>query len=301
MYNDEIIDSHMHLWDKRNNYSWLESSDVNLEKMLGDYSSLRTNFLVPDYIKLAKANKIIQSIHVEAFGFPEDPVNETKWLQEQANKYGFPNGIVAYAKLDEANIEEILYRHTRFKNMRGIRMVLNWHDVDHLRMTDRPDYMKDKNWLNGFSLLEKYNLSFDLQVFDHQLADAKHLALEFPNTQIILEHLAWPTDLTPEGFVNWQKNIASIAACSNVVVKLSCFGCAFQRKVSEQVICKYIKATIDAFGPDRCLFGSNFPPDSLFYKLDEVITLVKKASEHLGYEAQRKIFFSNAKRIYRLT
>ena len=139
-----------------------------------------------------------------------------------------------------------------------------------------------------------------MQVFDHQLADAAELALAFPNVQIILEHFGWPLDFSATGFANWKKNIAKIACCSNVAIKLSCFGCAFQKKISKQFIDDYIKFVIEAFGCDRCLFGSNFPPDGLFYKLHEIIAIAKQAVEHLDYEEQRNIFFCNAKRIYRI-
>ena len=300
MYEGDIIDSHMHLWDIRNHYAWLNEPDNNLEKMLGDYTSLRKNFLAPKYIKLAKENNIKQSVCVEAFGFPQDPSMESNWMQKQADEHGFPNGIVSYAKLDKPDVEQLLIRHIENTNVRGIRMVLNWHDLPHMRMTDRPDYMIDQKWLDGFSLLSKYNLSFDLQIFDHQLVEAKQLAKDFPNTQIILEHLAWPTDFSSAGFLSWKKNIASIAECDNVVIKLSCFGCAFQKKLSHHTIKKYIKTAIDVFTPDRCMFGSNFPPDSLFLRLNEMIKLLKDATSDLTDDEQRKLFFNTAQRIYRL-
>ena len=180
-------------------------------------------------------------------------------------------------------------------------MALNWHDIPHLRMTDRPDYMQDERWIAGFSLLSKYNLSFDMQLFDHQLQDAKNMADRFPNTQIILEHLAWPTDLSEAGFNRWKKNITTIAACPNVSIKISCLGCAFQKKITESAIIQYIKTAIDIFGTDRCLFGSNFPPDSLFYTLDKIVSIVKRATTHLSPSEQKKIFYSNCKSIYKIT
>ena len=180
-------------------------------------------------------------------------------------------------------------------------MPLNWHDLTYLRMTDRPDYMQDENWLHGFSLLSKYNLSFDLQIFDHQLPEAKQLAIQFPDTQIILEHLAWPTDFSENGFIKWKERITSIAVCDNVSIKLSCVGVAFQHKITDASIQKYIQTAINTFGIDRCLFGSNFPPDSLYYTLDEVVNLMRQAIAGLDYSEQRKIFYDNAMRIYRMT
>lgn len=300
LYSGEIIDAHMHLWDLKNNYYWLNEALPNFEKLVGDYSALRKNFLIQDYLAITAKHNITKAVHIEAFGFPEDPVNESKWIQQIADQYGLPNGTVAYVKLDDPHVEEVLSRHVECKNVRGIRMALNWHNKKYMQMTDRPDYMQDKSWLKGFALLAKYKLSFDLQVYDHQLSEAAILAKNFPDTQIILTHMGLPNDFTESDFKNWRERINQIAFYPNVSIKISRIGGIFQRKVPESLIMAYIQQAIEIFGTDRCLFGSNFPPDSLFYSFDELIHLIKKALVHLSYDDQQKIFYGIANRIYRL-
>ena len=94
MYNDKIVDTHMHLWDLKNNYPWLMNNAAPLITLGGNYDKLKQTFLVKDYVALTKNQNIAKSIHVEAFGFEGNPVLETQWLQKQADQFGFPHGIV---------------------------------------------------------------------------------------------------------------------------------------------------------------------------------------------------------------
>jgi predicted TIM-barrel fold metal-dependent hydrolase len=299
MYNGEIIDSHMHLWDLKNNYHWLNNNIPEFEQLIGNYDSLRHNFFPNDYKELVKNHKITQSVHVQAFGFPDNPVGETKWLQEQANRYGFPHGIVAFANLADPNVEIILEQHAKLANIRGIRMPLNYHETPYRRMADRGDYMWDKQWRKGFALLANYNFSFDVQIYDHQIKDLITLAEVFPHITMIVEHFAWPTDLSPHGFELWQKRIASLVKFPNILMKLSGIGCVFQHLQAKQVS-SYIDVAVRSLGVDQCMFGSNCPPDTLFYKFDELIALYKNALLKFSKEDQYKLFFLNAKRTYRL-
>ncbi|MBV9035072.1 MAG: hypothetical protein JO182_11330, partial [Acidobacteriaceae bacterium] len=99
MYAGPVIDAHMHLWDLANGYDWLSHNDPNFERLFGNYDSLKRNFLAPDYLTMTRDCHVVKSVHVQAFGFPDNPVGETAWLQEQADQYGCPQGIIAYANL----------------------------------------------------------------------------------------------------------------------------------------------------------------------------------------------------------
>lgn len=299
MYDGNIIDTHMHLWDLKNDYPWLETSVPALEYMGGNYDSLKRNFLVPDYLALTKSHRVTKSVHLEAFGFQGNPVAETAWLQQQADQYGFPHGIVAHADLHHPEIDTLLKQHCEYPNVRGMRMALNYHDNPLLCMTDRGDYLTDPAWRKGFALLSQYDLLFDLQIYDHQLADAVVLAKDFPDTQIIIEHFAWPLDLSEQGFILWHERIAEMARYSNVFMKLSGLGWVF-KKSDEPSIEKYIHAAIQTFGADRCMFGSNFPADSLFYSYGDLMKIFKNAFSRYSARQQSQLFYETAERIYRL-
>ena len=83
---------------------------------------------------------------------------------------------------------------------------------------------------------KEYDFGFDLQIFDHQIPEAVVLAKTFPNIQIILEHMGWPTAFSDSDFHQWQERLKKIADCPNVSVKFSGIGCVFQKRISSERI-----------------------------------------------------------------
>jgi predicted TIM-barrel fold metal-dependent hydrolase len=300
MYSGPIIDSHMHLWDLANGYAWLNGPDPTLERLIGNYDALRHNFLPPDYAALIRGHNVLKSVHVQAFGFPENPAGETAWLQAQADRYGYPHGIVAFADLSDPDVEDTLRKHRAYRNVRGIRVPLNFDQAVWRRMTDRGDYMRDAQWRRGFALLSRYDLSFDVQIYDHQAPDAADLARAFPETTLIVEHLGWPiTNESALGFEHWAERLTLLAECPNVFLKASGVGCVFHG-AEPALIRQYLHRAVAIFGPQRCLFGSNCPPDTLFYDFSALLAAYADAFSDLTPEAQRAVFCDNAQRVYRL-
>ena len=167
----KIIDPHHHLWrEEGGNYPWLQA-DESVEVLWGKPVELPRNYLTPDLLDDFKNQNVVKSVHVECLHDPARPVEETKWLQSMADapgSQGFPHGIVAYANFAEPDIEEVLEGHCHYPNIRGIRQILNVHEIPRFNHADR-DYLKDPLWRKNFSLLKKYNLSFDLQLYYHQI------------------------------------------------------------------------------------------------------------------------------------
>ena len=299
MYAGPVIDAHMHLWDLANGYDWLSHNDPNFERLFGNYNSLKHNFLAPDYLAMTRDCHVVKSVHVQAFGFPDNPVGETAWLQEQADQYGYPQGIVAYANLMHPDVEETLRRHCAWANVRGIRMPLNYAAEAWRRMTDRGDYMRDAQWRRGFALLSHYGLSFDLQMYGHQVADAVALAQCFPETTIVIEHLAWPLDLSLVDFAQWSRHLQALSQCPNIFLKLSGIGCVF-RQSDPGWIRQWLRQAVSCFGPKRCLFGSNCPPDTIFYDFKTLLRMYSEAYADYSPDEQEAIFCGTAQRVYRL-
>jgi predicted TIM-barrel fold metal-dependent hydrolase len=289
----------MHLWNLANGYRWLSNQVPEFERLIGNYDRLRHNFLVPDYIALTRDSNVVKSVHVQAFGFPNHPVAETAWLQEQADLYGYPHGIVAYADLADPAVEETLEQHCAYKNVRGVRMPLNYDNEAWRRMADRGDYMRDLQWRKGFALLSRHGLVFDLQMYDHQAPDAVALARDFPETTIVVEHLGWPIDLSVTGFDRWRQHLESLAECPNVFLKVSGIGCVF-RRCSLDLIRRYLRRAVASFSADRCMFGSNCPPDSLFYDFGGLVAVYAEAFSDHSAAQQHDLFCSTALKIYRL-
>jgi predicted TIM-barrel fold metal-dependent hydrolase len=288
MYQGQIIDTHMHMWNIANGYEWLPH--------LAD-GVLHHNFSIPDYLEMSKRLPISQMVYIECGGFPQNPILETEWVQQQADLYGCPQAIIAFAKLDSTDVEDVLKGHSQYPNLRGIRMPLNY--VAGCFGADRDDYMRDKAWQKGYGLLSKYNLHFEMQIFDTQIPDACKIAQDFPDIPIVLEHLGWPLKTDHNYFNEWKDRLAQIAQHPNVFLKISCIGWIFQSN-NEAAIFPYIKEAINLFGTDRCMVGSNCPPDKIYLSFDDIFHVFKRGLAGYSDLDQQKIFYGNAKRIYRL-
>ena len=157
---------------------------------------------------------MVKSVHIECGWDPSDPVGETEWLQRLADQHGYPHGIVARATLDAPNVEQVLEGHARHKNIRGIRHAINWHPDPAKTYVNRPDLIRTKAWRHGFSLLQRFGLSFDLQLYPAQMADAAALARAYPDILIILDHAGMPVDRDKEGIRTLAARHAGTGGCS---------------------------------------------------------------------------------------
>jgi predicted TIM-barrel fold metal-dependent hydrolase len=106
-------------------------------------------------------------------------------------------------------------------------------------------------------------------------------------------------DLSPEGWARWRNGMRLLAEQPNIVSKLSALGTFIHNNDSAH-IAAIVHETIDIFGPERCLFGSNFPVEKLWTSYADLITAYRKAIEPLGDKVARAAFRDTAARVYRL-
>ncbi|SAK60332.1 amidohydrolase [Caballeronia temeraria] len=294
-----IIDAHHHLWDlSMGRYPWLQE-DYHEDFFLGDYRSLRRDFLPEDYLAAAGAQPVIGTVHVEAERARDEQVAETRWLHEVHERHGFPGAVIAHAWFDRPDTEDILSQHAAYPLVRGIRSkpVTSRSPAD--RIDDIRGTMRDPAWLHGFSLLEKFGLSWDLRVPPWHLADAADVARMFPNTPIALNHTGFPWDRSDEGLSHWRRGMEQLAKQPNVSVKLSEFGLK-NAPWNYDDNRKIVLDAVSIFGVDRCMFASNFPVAGLRVSYDVLVHSMKSMLEPLGRDALEKIFYRNAQRFYRV-
>ncbi|WP_299001907.1 amidohydrolase family protein [uncultured Shewanella sp.] len=296
MQKHDIIDCHHHLWDlKQDNHPWL--LDKPKEIWIGDYSDLCVDFLVPDFKAATAKTNIIKSVHIQAL--TQDPLQETAWLQQQSEQWGLPNAIVFYADLSASNIENVIVQHKAYQNVRGIRQIINEHPDPRFNMCPQAGLMQNEQWLKGFSLLEQYQLSFDLQCYDYQLPQASLIAAQYPNTRIILNHMGMPIKRDPESLNHWRNYLTEFASHNNTAIKLS--GLAMLNHPMDRAISQtMVQDAISIFGWQRVVFASNFPVDSLFHHYDDWFDLVLEATAHLSDLERQAIWQHNAEHLYRI-
>ena len=299
IFNQKIIDTHHHLWDPTSNkYDWLITPGHEIFNHV---------YLVDDYINDLKKLNIIKSIHVQAEINKSETIYETEWLQNISNSdssintFNFPNAIIGFADFLDSDVEKILEQHLKTAHFRGIRHILNFDknnkNISHASM----DYLKEETWLKNFSLLSKYNLSFDLSILLNQVNDAAKLISNESNTLFIINHTLSPMDVTENSMEAWLSGIKLLSSFDNVVIKLSGFG-EFNSKWTEETIRPLILNAIDNFGVDRSMFGSNFPVDKFLSSsgyFDYWNAYFNIVSDFTDNEID-KMFYQNAEKFYKI-
>jgi predicted TIM-barrel fold metal-dependent hydrolase len=311
-----ICDPHHHLWDH-------PGSRYLLDELLGDTGS---------------GHNVIATVFVECASMyraegPQalKPVGETEFVNGVAamtasGRYGAIRaaaGIVSLADLTlGTRVGEVLDAHIavgpRFK---GIRHAVGWDAADTVRNSHTnptEGLLLDATFRKGFAELGKRNLSFDAWLYHPQIPQLTNLARAFPDTTIILDHFGGPLGVGPyegrraEIFQGWKKAIDDLAACPNVVAKLGGIampinGFGFHKRerpaTSDELVAAtgdYYRHAIDRFGPDRCMFESNFPVDKASCSYRTLWNSFKKIAVGASASEKAALFHNTAARVYRL-
>jgi predicted TIM-barrel fold metal-dependent hydrolase len=176
----------------------------------------------------------------------------------------------------------------------------------------------DPTFRKGFACLAPLGLSFDAWLFHPQIRELTDLAHAFPDTKIVLDHCGGPigigsyTNQRDEIFVSWKASIQELARCPNVAVKLGglamrLLGYDFHERPlppsSEQAAAAwrpYIEACIEAFGPGRSMFESNFPPDKGQCSYPVIFNAFKRIAAQYGEAEKTALFSKTATEFYQL-
>jgi len=299
LYNGPIVDAHQHFWDPQINYHpWL-AQGADIPFRYGDYSSIKRCYLPPDYFADAGEHDVVQTVYVETEWDPRDPIGETRFIEQIAARYGVPNAIVAQAWLDHPDAVALLTEQASFASVRSVR-----HKPGGPTSPDQVGLqrtlMSDEQWRRSFAALHALGLHFDLQTPWWNLPEAQHLARDFPQTTLILNHAGLPGDRSVAGLAGWHAAMAKLAEQPNVMVKISGLGQRGQRwRAADNAW--IVSEIIAMFGADRAMFASNFPVDSLCGSFNDIYSGFKSIVRDLPQADQERLFYSNAQRIYRCT
>ena len=286
----EFVDSHVHFYDMQHPElfygHWQPDVDPPLigkqMRKLGE-----RNFLAEDFIETTRASNVTKAVHVQAAIGSKDPVKETEWLEEAAERTGFPHAIVAYADLRDADVESVLERHCEFPRMRGIR------DFSY------GDFLVADDFHRGYSLLQKCGLHASIAAQCQDMEKLVALANRFPNTIIVIDHAGNPAERTDEYFELWKLGMATAATADNIICKISGLGMGDHNWTVESIR-PWVLGCIEAFGVERCIFATNWPVDSLFSSYGTLIDAYKEIVSDFSDDEMRDLFSRNTERLYRI-
>lgn len=291
-----IVDAHHHIW-RQDDLPWLKGPMV--PRIFGPYEAIRRDYPIAEFLNDIAGSGVVKSVYVQTNWLKDQALAEARYVQAVADQHGWPQAMVGYADLLSDEAPATLAGLAAFPAMRGIRMQLHWHQNPIYRFASEPDVMNREIFRKNFARLAEHNLSFDLQVFSSQMADAAKLAAAFPETTMILQHAGMLEDLLPPGRKAWRDGMLQLADQPKIVSKLSGLGTFLHRNDAAH-IADVIAETIGIFGADRCLFGSNFPIEKIWTTYSDLVNAHRAALCGLSGSQQRAILHGNAMRIYRL-
>lgn len=292
----KIVDAHHHIW-RQADLPWLQGPSV--PRIFGDYDPIKRDYPVEEFLGDVAGTGVAKSVYVQANWAPGRAADEAAWVQAEADRTGWPHGIVAYADMTVEDVRPALDALARNPLLRGIRQQFHWHENPQYRFAAGPDLCRDPVVQRNVARLADYGLAFDLQVFAPQMAGAAALVDAAPGVTFVLQHAGMLEDLSDEGRAAWKTALRGLARRPNVTAKLSAFGTFIHRNDAAHIE-RILHDTVEVFGPGRCLWGSNFPIEKLWTTYPALVAAFRRAAADLSAAAQADIFERTATRVYRL-
>jgi predicted TIM-barrel fold metal-dependent hydrolase len=291
-----IIDTHFHIW-RRADLPWL--SGPMQPRIFGPYDAIRRDYPIDEYLADIAGCEVTRSVYVQCNWAKQAFEEEVSYVQRVADETGCPQAVVGYADFLSADVRPQLDRLTKYRGLRGVRMQLQWHENPQYRFAASPDLARDPTLQQNIAHLADYGWSFELQVFSAQMKGAAELAASAPKVTFILQHAGMLEELSAQAHTRWRNGMVLLAACSNVVSKLSGLG-TFIHRNDQAHVAAVVRETVEMFGPERCLFGSNFPIEKLWTGYRDLVRAYRSALEPLGEATARAVLHDTAAKVYRL-
>jgi len=218
--------------------------------------------------------------------------NENWFHLWNSEKFDFIKGIVGWVNLQSRNVEERLQYYSQFKKMKGFRHVLQGES--------QRDLMLQPAFMNGISLLQKYNFTYDILIFKDQLQYIPKFVSSFPDQPFVIDHLAKP-DIKNGEIDQWKKDIKSVAKFENVYCKISGMVTeADWKNWKAEDFKPYIDVVVESFGTNRIMFGSDWPVCLVAALYDKMLGIVENYFLSFSKDEQENFFGLNAIRFYNL-
>lgn len=273
------IDSHHHFWKyDPAEYDWIDKS----------MKVIRKDFLPGNLKSTIQKAGVDGVISVQA----RQSVEETDWLIGLAHQNDFIKGVVGWVPLIQHDIEDLLEIYADEKILKGVRHVIQGEND--------PQFMFRKDFNHGISLLKKHSLVYDILIVERQIPDAISFVDQHPDQVFVLDHIAKPL-IHLNKMAPWKENIQKLARHENVNCKISGMvtEADYQNWTPSQLQ-PYFEVIMEAFGPNRLLFGSDWPVCLVATTYKNWVDVVQNSISSLSETEQIKIMGGNAVRIYQI-
>jgi predicted TIM-barrel fold metal-dependent hydrolase len=285
-----FVDAHVHFFDLQEpklHYSWLQP-DVRELDPIGSVGALQAQRYWPeDFLAESRFNDVEAVIHVDAASDQQDPVAETRWIQDFNDRLGVPHAHIARCDLARPDAGAIIDRHREYPVLRGVR------DLRY------DGYLTDAAWERGFALLANTGLVCCMDPLVEQMSDAAALIETHDEVAVCIDHASYPRRRDDSYFRAWRAGMHAIARNPNAVVKISGLGMA-DHEWSVESLRPWVATCIEEFGAERSLFGSNWPVDRLYSSYTDVVAAYRELVSEFSAAEQHALLAGNARRIFHL-
>lgn len=292
LYAGPIVDAHHHLWDlSLDRHPWLRGHQQ---------APLGQSCLPEDYLAAADGFNLAASVHVEANWDPADPLGEINWLDALPRPERIAMRYVAFADLAKDGIEADLEALADHERVVGVRDIVSWHPNPSRSAVKDRNRMADPAWRAGLARLEGLNLSFDLLMSPWQVDDAADLFHSFPGIRFVINHCGSPFDRSAGGLAHWVGGLKRLAEAPNVWLKISDLV-AYDPDWTEESLTFVSRGCLDAFGPARCMLGSDHPVVTLAASFRQTYDHFRRVFASFPERDQYALFAGNAAQFYHIS
>lgn len=270
------VDAHQHFWKfSAQEFDWIDDA----------MSMIRRDFLPADLEPLLQANAIDASIAVQA----RQSIEETDWLLAKAEIHPWIAGVVGWLPLTSPSLPALLEHYSGQPKLRGLRHVLQ---------AEADEYFEGADFHRGLGLLRSYGLVYDLLIVERQMPAALRLVDRHPDQIIVVDHLAKPR-IAAQELQPWATHLRQLARREHVVCKLS--GLVTEADYQQWTVAQlkpFVEVALDAFGPSRLLFGSDWPVCTVACGYARWCEIAEEMLSACTTAERDAIFGLNAQRVY---
>jgi predicted TIM-barrel fold metal-dependent hydrolase len=280
-----IVDTHQHLWDlQKFKLPWIKEG-----------SPLARSYLLEDYDKATEGLAVVKTVYMEVDVDPAQQEREADFVIElckNAEKTRMYGAVISGRPASDG-FKKYLSRFKGGKYIKGLRQVLHNPDT-------KAGYCLQPAFVKGIQLLGDYGLSYDICIRPGELLDAAKLIDQCPGTRFILDHCG-NADVQAQDRTQWQKDIGQVARRKNVVCKVSGIVASAKPKAwAAGDLAPIVNHVLEVFGPDRVMFGGDWPVCTLAATYAQWVTALKEVVKGSTIDELRKLFHDNAVKCYGL-
>ncbi|GAB3703763.1 amidohydrolase family protein [Spirosoma flavus] len=272
------IDAHQHFW----HFDPIRDSWIT-----DDMAVIQRDFLPADLEPVLVENGIDGCVAVQASQSEE----ETMFLTKMAQNYDFVKGVVGWVDLQSAQLTERLDAFSQFPEIKGYR---------HVAQAEPDDFLARPSVIDGIRKLADFGLTYDILIYPSQLKAALQLVKAVPEGNFVIDHLAKPY-IKKQEINRWSNFMTEIAKHKHVSCKLSGMVTeADWQNWSKKDFFPYLDVAFEQFGPDRLMFGSDWPVCLVAANYTQMKNIVEDYVAPWGDEVRAKVFGGNATLFYKL-